>query len=119
MAVVVITSQFRKMTPMTIILCGVAMSYVFSASNTIFQFFGEPNAVKSVVFWMVGDLNEISLWNIPYVAIPMLIIFLISMYLSKDMNLMRMGDDTAKALGVRVESIRVGSLLMACVITAL
>ncbi|MPN28370.1 Hemin transport system permease protein HmuU [bioreactor metagenome] len=31
---------------------------------------------------------------------------------------MRMGDDTAKALGVRVESIRVGSLLMACVITA-
>ena len=117
-AVVVITSQFRKMTPMTIILCGVAMSYVFSASNTIFQFFGEPNAVKSVVFWMVGDLNEISLWNISYVAIPMLTIFLISMYLAKDMNVMRMGDDTAKALGVRVEPIRVGSLLMACLITA-
>lgn len=117
-AIVLTASQFRRMTPMTIILCGVAMSYVFSASNTIFQFFGEPNAVKSVVFWMVGDLNEISMWNIPYVAVPMIVIFILSMYLARDMNVMRMGDDTAKALGVRVDAIRVGALLMACLMTA-
>lgn len=117
-AIVLIASRFRRMSPMTIILCGVAISYVFSASNTIFQFFGEANAVKSVVFWMVGDLNEVSLWNAPYVIVPTLAVFAISMFLSKDFNAMRMGDDTAKALGVKVEPMRMMSLIMACLLTA-
>ena len=118
-AVVILASRRRSMTPMTIILCGVAMSYVFSASNTIFQFFGEASAVKSVVFWMVGDLNEILLWNIPYVAIPFIVIFLVAMFLSKDFNIMRMGDDTATSLGVNVHLMRTLGLLLACLMTAI
>lgn len=118
-AVVILASRFRTMTPMTIILCGVAMSYVFSASNTIFQFFGDAEAVKSVVFWMVGDLNEICLWNIPYVAVTMLASFVLMMLLSKDINIMRMGDDTAKGLGVNVGLIRTTCLIAACLLTAI
>ena len=118
-AVVILASRRRNMTPMTIVLCGVAMSYVFSASNTIFQFFGEASAVKSVVFWMVGDLNEILLWNIPYVAIPFIVIFIITMLLSKDFNIMRMGDDTATSLGINVRMMRTLGLLLSCLITAI
>ncbi len=117
--VVILASRRRNMTPMTIILCGVAMSYVFSACNTIFQFFGEASAVKSVVFWMVGDLNEILLWNIPYVAIPFIVIFVIVMFLSKDLNIMRMGDDTATSLGVNVRLMRTVGLLLSCLMTAI
>ena len=118
-AVVTLASRRRNMTPMTIILCGVAMSYVFSASNTIFQFFGEASAVKSVVFWMVGDLNEILLWNIPYVMVPFLIIFVAMMLLSKDLNIMRMGDDTAPSLGINVSMMRTTGLVLSCLITAI
>jgi iron complex transport system permease protein len=117
-AIVVLASRFKTMTPMVMILCGVAMSYMFSASNTIFQFFGEANAVKSVVFWMVGDLNGVELWNVPYVAVMMLVVFVYAMIISKDMNIMRMGDDTAKGLGVNVEAIRVSSLIVSCLLTA-
>ena len=95
------------------------MSYVFSACNTIFQFFGEASAVKSVVFWMVGDLNDILLWNIPYVAIPFVLIFLTVMFLSKDFNVLRMGDDTATSLGVNVKMMRTVGLLLACLMTAI
>ena len=117
--VVILASRRTNMTPMTIILCGVAMSYVFGACNTIFQFFGEASAVKSVVFWMVGDLNDILLWNIPYVAIPFVLIFLIVMFLSKDFNVMRMGDDTATSLGVNVRTMRTLGLVLACLMTAI
>ncbi len=117
-AVVILASRKRNMTPMTIVLCGIAISYVFSASNTIFQFFGEASAVKSVVFWMVGDLNDILLWNIPYVAIPFVLIFAIAMFLSKDFNIMRMGDDTATSLGINVHMMRTIGLLLSCLMTA-
>mgnify|MGYP000851337212 CR=1 FL=1 len=117
-AVVVAASRFRNMTPLMIILCGVAMSYVFSASNTIFQFFGEPSAVKSVVFWMVGDLNEVVLWNVPYVAVVAVAALIVAMLLAKDMNIMRMGDDTARGLGVNTDLVRTSGLVMACLLTA-
>lgn len=117
-AIVTLASRYRTMTPMMMILCGVAISYMFSASNTIFQYFGEANAVKSVVFWMVGDLNEILLWHIPYVAVTLIAVFCVAMFLSRDINIMRMGDDTAKGLGVNAGRIRTVSLVMSCILTA-
>ncbi|MDR0523610.1 MAG: iron ABC transporter permease [Candidatus Methanoplasma sp.] len=117
-AIVFAASRARPISPTAMILCGVAVSYMFSAANTIFQFFGEANAVKSVVFWMVGDLNGVGLWSVPYVAAPMLAVFAASMLLSKRMNLMRMGDDTARGFGVNAGAMRMGSMVMACALTA-
>lgn len=116
--IVTIASIYRAMTPMMIILCGVAISYIFSASNTIFQFISDAEAVKQVVFWMVGDLDRVTMSQIPFVAVTAMTVFIIAMFLSKDMNIMRMGDDTAKSLGVNAGRIRTISLVLSCMLTA-
>lgn len=116
--VILIGSRYRKLTPMTMVLCGVAISYVFSACNTILQYFADANAVKEVVFWSIGDLSHAQMWQIPYVAVMMLIFFAIAMILSKHMNLMRMGDDSAKSLGVNVEAVRITVIVISCLATA-
>jgi iron complex transport system permease protein len=92
--------------------------YVFSACNTLVQYFAEANAVTEAVFWLVGDLSRASWWQLPYVFVVFLVCFAINLKLSWDLNLMKMGDDTAKSLGVEVERIRTITLITACISTA-
>ncbi|MDR3206003.1 MAG: iron ABC transporter permease [Candidatus Methanoplasma sp.] len=117
-AVVIVASRFRTMSPMAMILCGVAISYIFGASNTLFQYFGDDASVKSVVFWTVGDLNNVSLWNLSYVGPVMTAVFIAGMLMAKRINVLGMGDDTAKSLGVNVERIRMTGLILSCLLTA-
>lgn len=116
--IVIIASRFRTMTPIAMILCGVAVSYIFGSTNTLFQYFASDAAVKSVVFWTVGDLNSVSLWNLSYVVPIMTFVLLLGIFMAKRVNIMGMGDDTAKTLGVNVEFVRTSCLILACLLTA-
>ena len=116
--IILALSSRKGATPETMILAGIAMMYLFGAMTTILQYFGEAEAVKEAVFWMVGDLNRAS-W--PVVAIifgvlaccaPLLILK------SWDLNVMGAGDETAKSLGVNVKRIRVITMVVSTLLVA-
>ena len=116
--IVLAASKFRVMTPMSMILCGVAISYIFGAVNMLLQYFADESALRSIVFWTVGDLTSVSLWNAMYLGPMMIFTFLFGMFIAKDINAMGMGDDTAKSLGVNVDRVRISGLVIACLLTA-
>jgi len=116
--VVLLLSRRSGTTPTTIILSGIAMSYIFSAGNTLLQFFAEAEAVRATVFWLVGDLSRADWWQIPYALAILLISTIVSMRFAWDLNIMKTDDDTAKGLGVEVEKVRRISLGIACLSTA-
>jgi len=115
---ILLAAQRRGITPVTMVLCGVAISQIFGACNTILQYFTSSDTTKEIVFWSVGSLNTVSLWMIPYVAVAALIFAVIAMYLSRDLNIMKMGDDTAQSLGVNVSRSRMIGVIVSCVATA-
>ena len=112
-------ARYKRATPETMILGGIAMMYLFSAAITLVQFFGEAEAVRAVVFWMVGDLGKAAwskLFPISLVlvcAIPLLILK------SWDINVMGAGDESAKSLGVNVERVRVVTLILASLLISI
>ena len=111
-------SSRKGATPETMILAGIAMMYLFGAMTTILQYFGEAEAVKEAVFWMVGDLNRAS-WSV--VTIVSVVIALCVPYLmakSWDLNVMGAGDETAKSLGVNVKRTRVITMVVSTVMVA-
>ena len=111
-------SSRKGATPETMILAGIAMMYLFGAMTTILQYFGEAEAVKEAVFWMVGDLNRAS-WSV--VTIVSVVIALCAPYLmakSWDLNVMGAGDETAKSLGVNVKRTRVTTMVVSTVMVA-
>ncbi|MBI0584431.1 MAG: iron ABC transporter permease [Methanomassiliicoccus sp.] len=116
--VILVTSARRNVMPSTLILVGISISYIFTAATTIMQYFGAADAVKSALFWSVGDLNSASLWQVPYVLVMFIAILAVTTWLVKDINIMRMGDDTALSLGVDVKRVRVAAILIACFSTA-
>ena len=111
-------SSRKGATPETMILAGIAMMYLFGAMTTILQYFGEAEAVKEAVFWMVGDLNRAS-WSV--VTVVSVAIALCAPYLmakSWDLNVMGAGDETAKSLGVNVKRTRVTTMIVSTLMVA-
>ena len=111
-------AKYKGISPETMILAGIAVSYIFSALTSFLQYMGNADQVQGVVFWMMGSLGR-SDWD--KVAIITGIILLSFPYLllrSWDINAMGTGDETAKSLGVNVERTRVLCMMLVSVIVA-
>ena len=130
--VIIGLTRFRRATPETMILAGIALLYIFSAATTLLMYFGEAEAVKEAYFWMVGSLGKSS-WEqlifqlkldsasiiMPGAVPAVLIVCIIPLMLkSWDLNVMSAGDETAKSLGVNVEQTRIFVLILASLMTA-
>lgn len=116
--VILLLSRRPGTTSETMILSGVAMTYIFSACNTLLQFFAESEAVRTTVFWLVGDLSRAAWWQLPYMLGILVLSLIVNMRLAWDLNIMKMGDDQAKALGVEVDRVRRIVLAMSCLSAA-
>ncbi|MGD6933863.1 MAG: FecCD family ABC transporter permease [Candidatus Bathyarchaeia archaeon] len=117
-AVILVFVKRRGASPVMMILAGIAVTYFFSACTTILQYFAEANAVAATVFWAVGDLSRAAWWQLPYILGALIICLVINLRLSRDLNIMKMGDDTAKSLGVEVNRVRTITMVAACLSTA-
>ena len=105
-------SRYKRATPETLILAGIAMMYLFSAAIILVQFFGSSDAVTAVVFWMFGDLGKAT-WD-KLIPMSLMMIFCMPYLISKsfELNVMGAGDESAKSLGVNVERSRVIMMLI-------
>ncbi len=117
-AVIIGVARHRGTRPETMILAGIAIAYFFSAMTSLLQYFGDADAVKEVVFWMLGDLDRAS-WNDLTIAVLVLVCCIPLLILkSWDFNVMGAGDETAKSLGVNVERVRMVTMALASLVTA-
>ncbi len=116
--IILALSSRKGATPETMILAGIAMMYLFGAMTTILQYFGEAEAVKEAVFWMVGDLNRAS-WPVVTIILGVLACCVpLLMLKSWDLNVMGAGDETAKSLGVNVKRTRVITMVLSTFLVA-
>jgi iron complex transport system permease protein len=105
-------------TPETMILAGIAMTCLFSSATTVLQYFGEADAVKEAVFWMVGDLGRVS-WHKLFIVFLVIAVCLPLLLLkSWDLNIMGAGDETAESLGVSVKRTRILMMIVSTLLVA-
>lgn len=118
MFIIIGLSSRKGATPETMILAGIALMYLFSAMTTLLEYFADPEAVKEALFWMVGSLGRSSWSKLSLVFIVISICIPLLMLKSWDLNVMTAGEETAKSLGVRVERVRIFTLILAALLTA-
>ena len=95
-------SRFKKISPQSMILAGVALSALFSGGTTLIQYFADDVEVAAVVFWTFGDLgrtNWIEILIIACVSVAACIYFMFNRW---NYNAFESGGQTAKSLGVNV-----------------
>ena len=111
-------AKHRGATPEIMILTGITIMYFFSACTTLLEYFADPDAVKGVVFWMVGSMGKAS-WDKLFVLASVLAVCLpLLIWKSWDYNIICAGDETAKSLGVDVNRIRNFSMIISSLMVA-
>lgn len=116
--VILMLSSLFRVTPEAMILTGVALSSLFSAATMILQYFADDVKVASVVFWTFGDIGRASWRDLLIMTIIILAGFVYFMFNRWNYNALNSGEETAKGLGVDVESIRLIGMFIASLISA-
>ncbi|MDW7990437.1 MAG: iron ABC transporter permease [Archaeoglobaceae archaeon] len=116
--VILVVTRIKGTTPETMILAGIAMTYIFHGYLQLVYYFSEAEAMKEAYFWLVGSLGRASWDNIPLNFLIFCLCFLLLFGKSWDLNAMQLGDEVAKSLGVDVERMRILILLIASFLTA-
>ena len=113
-----LSKKGRKVSVTTMLLVGIALSSFFSAI-TLFLTYIQIGDPRSVLFWMLGSLDNVSAFEVN-ISIPLILIGLVILVIfSRDLNAFSLGEDTAKQLGVNVERTKLILLIAAALITAI
>ncbi|MCT4565988.1 MAG: iron chelate uptake ABC transporter family permease subunit [Maledivibacter sp.] len=111
-------SRIGNKTPiMTLLLAGIAMSFFLSSMISLLMTFNRQK-VEKIVFWTMGSLSSAS-WKHVIISAPIILLgSLLFTLFSRDLNVMLLGEDSAKGLGVEVEKLKKGLLLIASIVAA-
>lgn len=102
----------------SMLLAGVALSFLFSAFTSLLLYWSDPQAVAGILFWTLGSFARAqwgTLW-LPCVVIVVCISFMLSF--KRQLNALLLGDESAITLGVRVHRFRILMLVLSSLITA-
>lgn len=93
----------RGSSPVRFILIGVGIAAVASAVTSVLMAFGQINSVTQALIWMTGSVYGRS-WEHIWLLLPWLVIFVpLALLLSRELNVLHLGDDVARGLGSNVE----------------
>jgi iron complex transport system permease protein len=108
----VLSWRHGRSSPLRMALIGVAFATGLGSITTLMLTFGEINDVQQAYLWLVGSVYGRNWEHVYTLGAWMLAVLPISWLLARQLNIMNLGDDLARGLGVRVEMQR--ALLLLC-----
>ena len=103
-----------------LVLGGVISSSLFTALLSVIKYVADPySTLPAIVYWLMGSLTMADLHSVLLVSIPILLSIAGMIALSKYFDLLSLGDEEAKALGVNVPLIRFAAIILATLASSL
>lgn len=117
MAVIIFVS-LRVRGNVTLLIIGVMIGYIANAIIGVLKFFSVEEDVKAYVIWGLGSFARVS-GDAAYTFVIMMVALLpLSFLLVKSLNLMLLGDDYARNLGLNTSRARLLIILSSGVLVA-
>jgi iron complex transport system permease protein len=116
--VFLIASIGGRFSMMTLLLGGIAVGSFLGAITTATIVLTDNLSVqRQIIFWIAGGMDT-ARWESVRIAAPIIVTgALIAVFVARDLNLLLVGEDEARALGVRVTLVRNTLLVAASLIT--
>jgi len=113
-------ARVRGETPIvTLILAGVVIGSIFSAMVSILKYLAADAALREIVFWLMGGFYYAVWQDVAMVLPPVLGLTCLLCLLGWKLNIISMGDEEARTLGVNPEKYKTIFILLATLMTAL
>ncbi len=102
-----------------LILSGIMVSSLFQAATSFIKLVADPgNRLPAITYWLMGSLVGATRGETAFVLWPMLLGFTPLMLLRWRLNVITMGDDDARSMGVHPGRVRLAAIAGATLLTA-
>jgi len=114
----ILITKMKDASPTTMIMAGIGIMYVFNAITTMLMMSAEAQTMQAIYNWQVGTLDILKWDHIPVLVIISIVGIIISMFISGKLNVLATGDESAKAMGINADSLRVWCLILVGIVSA-
>ncbi len=104
-------------TSINYVLSGIIIGLVFSAIQTLLMIFA-GNDVASALTWLYGSFSTVDWSEVWLILVPAVFISLVPFIWAKEFNLVLLGEDQAKQMGLNVRRFNRIMLIIASVLTS-
>ncbi|TFI44368.1 iron-enterobactin ABC transporter permease [Rhodococcus sp. 1R11] len=118
-AVVYVLAYKRGVQGFRLIIVGIAVSAVLASVNTWLVVKADVSEAIAAAVWGAGTLNGLGWPQVVPVLVALAVVTPVAATLSTRLPVLEMGDDAARALGIRVEPTRLMLVILGVALTAL
>jgi iron complex transport system permease protein len=101
----------------TLLLTGIAVNAFAGAGLAFLIFVADSGSREQIVFWQLGSLNGSRWGEVGIVAVVAAIGTIVAVTLARRYDLLALGERNARHLGVNVEALRIGSIVLVALLT--
>ncbi|MBP3683797.1 MAG: iron ABC transporter permease [Oscillospiraceae bacterium] len=102
-----------------LILAGIMVSSLISSGTSLIKLVADPeDQLPAITYWLMGSLNGTSPKDVLFALVPMALGLLPLFLLRWRINLLTLGDEEARTMGVNARRLRTATILSATLITA-
>jgi iron complex transport system permease protein len=102
-----------------LILCGIMVSSLFTAATSYLKLVADPNdELQAITYWLMGSLSGATQKTVFMAMIPMAIGLIPLFFLRWRINVLTLGDEEARTMGINATRLRLIIILCATLITA-
>lgn len=110
--------SLRVKNTLMLLIVGILTGYLTSSIVTLLSSLAESERVHGYVMWGMGSFSQVSTDQLPWMSIFIIICLGASLLLAKPLNILLLGDNYARNLGVRVDKVKTLLLIVTGVMTA-
>lgn len=117
LVVYLISTSSGKTSMLTLLLTGVAISSFISACSSLIITYANYGQLQQILYWLMGDLNGRDWDHVQLLIIPFIVCSLLFFGYRQQLDILLLGEDEAKNLGVHVQRTRNLLLVTASLLT--
>jgi len=117
-AIMIGITKMKDASATTMIMAGIGIMYIFNAITTMMMMSMNSQTMQAIYNWQVGTLDLLAWEQLPVLAVVVLIGIVISMVISGKLNVLATGDESAKAMGIDADKMRIWCLILVGIVSA-
>ncbi len=102
----------------TLLIIGLMISYITSSVVSVLEFYSSEESVHKFVVWGLGNFSNITNYQLMIFAPIVLFMIVLSIFMSKTLNTLLLGENYAENLGLNVKRARLKIIIVTGVTTA-
>ncbi len=118
MAMMLGVGKLKQASPTMMIMAGMAIMFMFNAFTTVLKLQADPDALAKLYAWTVGTVADCKWPEITLMFAVVAVGVILTQMFSRKLNILATGDDSAKAMGLDVENLRIVLLLIISLVVA-